>query len=236
MGWQDGARNRCRGRGRASIGSRVRLGYRPGRLAPFRGQARVDFGEVAEGIEDVREGLRVAIESAPAGRVCAAHVNLGDLLWFDEGPAGARALRGSDGDRPAAGCHVRCPSGADAEHVDEIRSGAMGRAAGDRRPSHRGQRDRTGQIAVMAQTYRQSVLIRRGVSDGGAILEARPFQGQRDRRRPGRGPGVRNRSRWTTLSRRDRRRDHPRRRARPPDERSPRLARVDAGRRGAGVP
>jgi len=31
--------------------------------------------------------------------------------------------------------------------------------------------DRTGQIAVMAQTYRQSVLIRRGVSDGVAILE-----------------------------------------------------------------
>jgi hypothetical protein len=34
-----------------------------------------------------------------------------------------------------------------------------------------GEPDRTGQIAVMAQTYRQSVLIRRGIPDGGAILE-----------------------------------------------------------------
>jgi class 3 adenylate cyclase/tetratricopeptide (TPR) repeat protein len=141
-------------------------------LLQFRGQARVDFGEVAEGIEDVREGLRVAIDSAPAGRVCAAHVNLGDVVWFDEGPAKGQELYE---EAIEIGLRRGATYGAlwaqmqsmwtrfDLGRWDELLE------IGDR--VIEGEPDRTGQIAVMAQTYRQSVLIRRGVTDGAAILE-----------------------------------------------------------------
>ncbi|MEP7032528.1 MAG: adenylate/guanylate cyclase domain-containing protein [Actinomycetota bacterium] len=58
----------------------------------FRGQARTDLGEPIEGIADLNEGLRIALESSPAGFVCAAYVNLADIVWFDEGPSRAEEL------------------------------------------------------------------------------------------------------------------------------------------------
>lgn len=56
-------------------------------LLQMRGQARVDLGDVDAGLDDLREGLRVALEGAPAAFAVAAHVNLGDDVWFTEGPA-----------------------------------------------------------------------------------------------------------------------------------------------------
>jgi hypothetical protein len=41
---------------------------------------------------DAREGLRVAAEGAPASYAVAAHVNVGDHLWFIEGPAAGQRL------------------------------------------------------------------------------------------------------------------------------------------------
>jgi class 3 adenylate cyclase len=60
-------------------------------LLQMRGQARIDLGDVEGGLEDAREGLRVAAEGAPAAFAVAAHVNVGDHVWFTEGPvAGQR--------------------------------------------------------------------------------------------------------------------------------------------------
>ena len=58
----------------------------------MRGQARTDMGDVTGGFADLREGLRMAIESGPAGFTAAAHVNLGDNVWFAEGPENGQAL------------------------------------------------------------------------------------------------------------------------------------------------
>ncbi|MGH2539883.1 MAG: ATP-binding protein, partial [Actinomycetota bacterium] len=45
-------------------------------LLQFGGEARVYEGEVEQGIHDLEEGLRLALEFNPVGMVCAAYVNL----------------------------------------------------------------------------------------------------------------------------------------------------------------
>jgi len=141
-------------------------------LLQFRGQARVDFGEVTEGIEDLREGLRIALESTPAGVVCAAHVNLGDTVWFDEGAAQGQELYDEAvelGERRGAteGANWARMQGMwtrfDLGSWDEL----LG--IGDRVIA--GEQTRSSQVYVLAETYRQSVLIRRGILTGAAAVD-----------------------------------------------------------------
>jgi tetratricopeptide (TPR) repeat protein len=143
-------------------------------LLQFRGQARVDFGDVEGGFEDLREGLRVALEAAPAAMVAAAHVNLGDLVWSQEGPAKGQELyeaavelgerRGARGAANWARMEsmwTRFDLGA----WDELLEIGQRILAEDSEPG-------TSQISVLAETYRQDVLLHRGVKDGRGIVEA----------------------------------------------------------------
>jgi class 3 adenylate cyclase/tetratricopeptide (TPR) repeat protein len=61
-------------------------------LLQMRGQARIDLGDVEGGLEDAREGLRVAVDGAPAAFAVAACVNVGDHVWFIDGPAAGLEL------------------------------------------------------------------------------------------------------------------------------------------------
>jgi class 3 adenylate cyclase len=141
-------------------------------LLQFRGQARIDFGEVAQGLDDLGEGLRIALESAPAGFVCAAHVNLGDMVWFDEGPSRGQELydgavelgerRGATG----AANWARMQSmwtRFDLGLWDDLLE------IGDRLLA--GDPDRSSQISVLAETFRQCVLLRRGALEGATVIE-----------------------------------------------------------------
>ncbi len=143
-------------------------------LLQFRGQARCDFGEVAGGIADLREGMRLALEFAPAGVACAAHVNLGDVMWFAEGPAKGQQLyeagieigerRGTTG----AANWARMQSmwtRFDRGRWDEVLEIGDGLLAGDA--------DRSSQISVLAETFRWNVLLRRGVHDADDVIESK---------------------------------------------------------------
>jgi class 3 adenylate cyclase/tetratricopeptide (TPR) repeat protein len=139
-------------------------------LLQFRGEVRVFRGEVTEGIDDHREGLRLALEYATTEQVCAAHVNLGDMLWFTEGPTAGQELyeRGIElGQRRGAEVGVRwCRMETmwtmfDLGRWDEVlETGAELIAT---------EPDGTTQIATLARIYREHVLIRRGASDGSAF-------------------------------------------------------------------
>ena len=140
----------------------------------FRGQARVDLGELSEGIADLREGLRLALESSPAGFVCAAHVNLADTVWFDEGPSRAEELYAAAievGERRGA---VGAANWARMETMwtrfdlgrwDEVLE------LGDR--VLEGEAQRTGQASFLVQIYQSLVRTARGALDlTGAIEDA----------------------------------------------------------------
>jgi len=136
-------------------------------LLQFRGEARTYRGEVAEGIEDYREGLRLALEHATTEQVCAAHVNLGDALWLTEGPAAGQELyeRGIEfGRRRGAEVGVRWGrmqtmwTMFDLGRWDELLATGEDLIATASDPA--------AQIPVLARIYREHVLIRRGASDG----------------------------------------------------------------------
>jgi len=142
-------------------------------LLQFRGQARSDLGDVEGGFEDAREGLRVALEGAQAALATSAHVNLGDLTWFQEGPAKAQELyeAGAElGDRRGArgaaswarmeSMWTRFDLGA----WDELLEIGKRILAGD-------PQGETSQISVLAETYRQDVLLHRGTPDGHGVVE-----------------------------------------------------------------
>jgi hypothetical protein len=141
-------------------------------LLQFRGQARVDFGEVEEGVADLGEGIRLALESAPAGIIVASHINLGDTIWFQEGPAAGLALyqqaieigdrRGAVGNANWARMESMWPL-FDLGRWDELL------AVGDRLMAELS--DRTLQIAVLVETFRQMVLINRGIPDGASMIQ-----------------------------------------------------------------
>jgi class 3 adenylate cyclase/tetratricopeptide (TPR) repeat protein len=138
-------------------------------LLQFGGEARVHHGEVEEGIRDLEEGLRLALEFNPVGMVCAAYVNLGDMRWLNEGPAAGQDLyeRAIEfGERRGAVLGVRWArmetmwTSFDLGRWDELlETGAELIAT---------EPDRGTQIAVLAEIYRQHVLVRRGSSDGSA--------------------------------------------------------------------
>jgi class 3 adenylate cyclase/tetratricopeptide (TPR) repeat protein len=150
------------------FGTDVYLGI----LLQFRGSARVDAGEIEEGMADLREGLRIALESSPAGLVSASHVNLGDAVWFDEGPARALELyeeaaeigerRGATAAANWARMQGMWPL-FDLGRWDDVL--AVGKALLEN-PS-----DQTLPIGVLTETFRQMVLIHRGVFDGATVVE-----------------------------------------------------------------
>ena len=147
----------------------------------MRGQALVDAGQVAQGFGDLREGLRIALESAPASFAASAYVNLGDNVWFADGPAGGKELyeagadladrRGSPGSADWARMQsmwVRYDLGAWDELLD-IGKDIL------QREQERGAGRGSTQLSVLAEIYQRDVLFHRGISDGqddrvGALL------------------------------------------------------------------
>lgn len=132
----------------------------------FRGQARIDLGDVAGGFGDLREGLRIALEAAPVALAASAHVNLGDNVLFLDGPAKGQELyeagaeladrRGASG----AGDWARMQSmwtrydlGAWDEVLEIGERVLVNDAEG------------AGQVSVLAEIYRRDVLLHRGLFD-----------------------------------------------------------------------
>ncbi|MEX2203528.1 MAG: adenylate/guanylate cyclase domain-containing protein [Actinomycetota bacterium] len=142
----------------------------------MRGQARTDMGDVEGGFADLREGLRIALESSPAGFTAAAHVNLGDNVWFAEGPEKGQALY-------EAGAEIGDRRGA-ARHADWARMQTMWTSydlgAWDslldvgqgilNREIERGSGAGT-QLTVLTDTYRRDVLLHRGVPNADERIE-----------------------------------------------------------------
>jgi class 3 adenylate cyclase/tetratricopeptide (TPR) repeat protein len=142
-------------------------------MLQFRGQARADFGDVEGGFEDVREGLRVALEAAPAALVAAAHVNLGDLTWVQHGPAKGQELYEAAAElaerrgAPGAADWARMESmwtRFDLGEWDELL------AIGDR-ILVRVQGTGASQIWVLTEAYRQDVLLHRGTADPAGVVK-----------------------------------------------------------------
>ena len=142
-------------------------------LMQFRGQARIELlGEVEGGLADLREGIRLALESAPAGIAAAAHVNLGDAIWFENGPEEGLALyrQASDiGDRRGA---VGNANWARMESMWALFD--LGRwdellEVGDQ--LMQGSSDHTLQIAVLIESFRQLVLVNRGSLESAQAIE-----------------------------------------------------------------
>ena len=136
-------------------------------LLQFGGEARIYMGEVEEGLADLREGLRLALEFGSTGMVCASYVNLGDMVWLDEGPAGALELYGRGiefGERRGARQGVRWARMQtmwtlfDLGRWDDLLEIGTELIATEA--------DTGTQLAVLAEIYRQHVLVRRGASDG----------------------------------------------------------------------
>jgi class 3 adenylate cyclase/tetratricopeptide (TPR) repeat protein len=142
-------------------------------LMQFRGQARIDFGDVEEGLADMREAIRLALESAPAGIVAAAHVNLGDAVWFQDGPEEGLAMyrqaaeigdrRGAVGPANWARMESLWPL-FDLGRWDELLEIAE---------PILDSADPGIQIAILTETFRQLVLVNRGLFDGAATIEER---------------------------------------------------------------
>jgi class 3 adenylate cyclase/tetratricopeptide (TPR) repeat protein len=135
-------------------------------LLQFRGQARVDLGASIEGIADQREGLRIALESSPVGYICAAHVNLADNVWFDEGPVRAEELYQAGieiGDRRGA---IGAANWVRMETMwPRFDRGLWNEVLeiGDRVLEIEG--ERSGQAAFLARIYQSLVRVARGAPD-----------------------------------------------------------------------
>jgi class 3 adenylate cyclase/tetratricopeptide (TPR) repeat protein len=146
-------------------------------LLQWRGQARMDLGDVQGGFDDLREGLRIALEESPAEAVASAHVNLGDLVWLQDGPAKGQELyetgaelaerRGSGG----AGDWSRMQTmwtRYDLGAWDEVL--AIREQLRAKRVAQGGEWG-TDQLSVLTEIYRCDVLLHRGVADEDALVE-----------------------------------------------------------------
>jgi tetratricopeptide (TPR) repeat protein len=142
-------------------------------LMQFRGQARVDFGDVEQGLADLREGIRLVLESAPAGIVAAAYVNLGDAVWFQDGPEEGLALyrqAAEIGDRRGAVGYANWARMQslwplfDLGRWDELLEIAEPILDGA---------DPGLPVAILTEAFRQLVLVNRGVFEGAATIEER---------------------------------------------------------------
>jgi class 3 adenylate cyclase/tetratricopeptide (TPR) repeat protein len=146
-------------------------------ILQMRGQARIDAGDVAGGFDDLREGLRISLESAPAPFAASAHVNLGDNVWFAGDPVGGQELyeagaeladrRGAFGAADWARMQTmwtRYDLGAWDELLD------IGRVVLDREVERGGGLAGT-QLAVLAEIYQRDVLFHRGLADAEQRVE-----------------------------------------------------------------
>jgi class 3 adenylate cyclase len=142
-------------------------------LMQFRGEARIElFGEVEDGLADFREGIRLALDSAPAGIVVAAHINLGDAIWFEKGPEEGLALyrEASDiGDRRGAVANANWARMESMWPLFDLGRWDELLEVGDRLMADMS--DRTMQIAVLTESYRQLVLVNRGSLEGVDAIE-----------------------------------------------------------------
>lgn len=134
-----------------------------GRLYQFRGIFRCGRGDLG-GMDDLREGLRRVEELGIGRSAVSGYNNLGDWVWFAQGPAAGievyragiefgrrRGLSGHVGWTMAQTLWTLFDLGSWEELLrtaDEI--GAIDQASG------------SGQVSVMAHTYRARVLIERG--------------------------------------------------------------------------
>ncbi|HEX6009180.1 MAG TPA: adenylate/guanylate cyclase domain-containing protein [Actinomycetota bacterium] len=143
----------------------------------FRGQARIEAGDLTGGFDDLREGLRIALETAPAQLLAAAHVNLGDCVWFQDGPVEGQALydAGAElGDRRGASSSAdwaRMESmwtRYDLGTWDELLE--IARSLLDRE-GERGRNIGSSQLSVLAEIYRRDVLVHRGLPDPDDLVE-----------------------------------------------------------------
>jgi len=140
-------------------------------LLQFRGQSRADLGDVEGGFEDSREGLRVALEAAPAPLVAASHVNLGDMTWVQNGPEKGQELYeaateiGLRRGAPAAANWARMESMwtrfdlGDWDELLQVGDGVLGEEP----------EPKISQVAILAEAYRQDVLVHRGHGDAEVI-------------------------------------------------------------------
>jgi class 3 adenylate cyclase/tetratricopeptide (TPR) repeat protein len=137
-------------------------------MLQMRGQAKVDTGDVVGGIADAREGLRIAIDAAPAPFAVAAHVNVGDHLWFTEGPvegerlyqAGIELSERRGATRPGDWARMQMQwTRYDLGRWDDVLE------IGDRvlRGDPEGRDALRDQLSVLAEIYRRDVLLHRGV-------------------------------------------------------------------------
>jgi class 3 adenylate cyclase len=69
------------------------LGLEEERVFPLqaRGHGRVDLGDRG-GLEDLREALRLALDLGLGIQAATAYLNLGDIVWWDSGPAEGQEL------------------------------------------------------------------------------------------------------------------------------------------------
>jgi hypothetical protein len=111
--------------------------------------------------------LRLALEQSPVGMIVAAHVNLGDMVWLDEGPVAGQELyeQGIEfGERRGAKMGVRWGrmqtmwTMFDLGRWDELLEVGADLVATEPEAGT--------QISVLARIYREHVLLRRGASDG----------------------------------------------------------------------
>jgi class 3 adenylate cyclase/tetratricopeptide (TPR) repeat protein len=139
----------------------------------WHGVALIELGEVTAGFEKLREGHRVALESAPVGTAVIAYVNLGDFTWFDEGPAKGQDVylsaaeladrRGATGNRDWALMESMWTR-YDLGEWDELLNVAE-------RLLPRGDDRWNGQFEVLTEIYRRDVLLHRGVQDDRDVVE-----------------------------------------------------------------
>jgi class 3 adenylate cyclase/tetratricopeptide (TPR) repeat protein len=138
----------------------------------LRGSCRCDLGDLG-GIDDLREALRLSLELGLTREAATTYVNLGDIVWFTEGPEA-----GLNNDR--TGIQLAEARGQvqvamwlrgesvwmlfDAGHWDELLESADGIAGWER---ERG----AGQLTAMVLPFRAKVLARRGNLEEAASLK-----------------------------------------------------------------
>ena len=137
-----------------------------------RGGARCEFGDVG-GLEDLRQALQMSLEYGLGHETVRGHINLGDWIWWTEGPAkGLEVMRdGIDfGERRGITGPVMWTKGEtlwmlfDLGEWDDLLRVADQLIAWDRR--HGG-----SYFGVMALSYRAQVLALRGQVDEAKQLE-----------------------------------------------------------------
>jgi class 3 adenylate cyclase/tetratricopeptide (TPR) repeat protein len=177
------------GRSRAALESSeraIRLLERLGmhdhmaRALQFRGGARIDLGD-PDGLQDMRESLRLCLELGLGYYTVNAYGNLAEQVWQIEGPAAALELYRAGiefGERRGITFKTRWVEAEmlwslfDLGEWDELLERAE-------RLMHFDEAYGGSQIGIMALTYRARVLVLRGQTRGGGLARDRFLAGAR---------------------------------------------------------